>query len=497
MQVQRHVFDVRKRWATFGMKRVNALVAALTLALLLGSSVLGADPIIVTVAGDGTNGLGAEGVLATSTQLASPYGVAFDAAGNMYIADAGSNRIRKVNISDGKINTVAGTGTSGYLLAEDGGPATSAKLSAPTKVALDSSGNIYIADANNNRIRKVNASDGNISTVAGDGSASSGGDGNLATAAQVYGPYGVFVDASGNIFIAEKNGMRVRKVRASDSKIETVAGTGVGGYTLAEDGGPATSAKLNNPSGVFVDVSGTIYIADVFNNRIRKVEATTNTISTVAGCSNVGLYGGDGNLATSAFLNMPYDVSVDSSGNIFIADMSNYRIRKVDATTGNISTLAGDGTAANTGDNGPASAAQLDHPYGLCVVAGGVVYIADSGNDTIRKIYTPATSSTTTSVPVPQQEDRLYVYPHPMKCPGGNAVFKMKKGGKATLQVVNLRGQVVKEIVKDLAASDTASVPILCADVKDGVYLIIGELKYSDGTTGKLKPYKLIVAGGR
>ena len=223
------------------------------------------------------------------------------------------------------ITTYAGNGIAGY--AGDGGPATSAQLKPPEDVDVDSSGNIYIADTQNQRIRKVDAATGIIQTVAGTGSAGYNGDGGPATSAQLKAPSGVAIDSSGNIYIADTQNFRIRKVDAATGIIQTVAGTGVAGYS--GDGGPATSAQIKNPAVVAVDASGNIYIADTLNHRIRKVDAATGIIQTVAGTGVAG-YSGDGGPATSAQIKNPAVVAVDASGNIYIGDTDNHRIRKVD-----------------------------------------------------------------------------------------------------------------------------------------------------------------------
>jgi sugar lactone lactonase YvrE len=279
----------------------------------------------------------------------------------MYIADWGNNVVRKVTASTGFISTVAGIhGTAGYN--GDGAAATSAELNEPTGVAVDSSGNLYIADWANSRIRKVTVSTGNISTVAGNGTGGFSGDGAAATSAELWDPYGVAVDSAGNIYIADWGNHRIREVTVSTGKISTVAGNGTAGY--GGDGAAATSAKLNNPYGVAVDSSGNLYIADTVNNRVRKVTAGTGFISTVAGNGTAG-YSGDGAAATSAKLSSPRGVVVDSSGNIYIADYTNNRIRKVTVSTGFISTVAGTGTGSFSGDGAAATSATINGPVGI------------------------------------------------------------------------------------------------------------------------------------
>jgi sugar lactone lactonase YvrE len=323
---------------------------------------------INTVAGTGTAGYSGDGGPATSAQLCTPAGVAVDSSGNLYIGDTGNHRVRKVAVG-GTISTVAGTGTASY--SGDGSPAASAQLNYPTGVAVDSSGNLYIADEFNHRIRKVTPG-GTISTVAGTGTAGYSGDGSPATSAQLNYPYGVAVDSNGNLYIADDGNHRIREV-ASGGTISTVAGTGTAGYS--GDGGQATSAKLYSPTGVAVDSSGNLYIADHQNNRVRKV-ATDGTISTVAGTGTAG-YSGDGGSATSAQLDYPTGVAVDSSGNLYVGDFYNNRVRKVTAG-GTISTVAGTGTAGYSGDGGPAASAQLNAPSSVAVDAAGRIYVADS-----------------------------------------------------------------------------------------------------------------------
>jgi uncharacterized protein (TIGR03437 family) len=326
--------------------------------------------VLTLVAGNGSVGFSGDNGPATSAQLNNPSGVAVDSSGNLYIADSGNARIRKV--SGGVITTVAGGGSSGFF---DTGPATSAQLWAPGGIALDSNGNLYFCDTalfGYGLIRKV--SGGVITTVAGGGS-SGLGDNGPATSAQLYMPTGVAVDSAGNLYIADAINYRVRKV--TNGVIATVAGNGTQGFS--GDNGPAASAQLSGPTGIAADSAGNLYIADSGN--IRKV--SNGVIATVAGNGTQG-FSGDNGPATSAQLYLPWGVAVDPAGNLYIADTYNSRIRKV--TNGVITTVAGNGTQSFSGDNGPATSARLYGSHAVAAGPDGSVYIADSSNNRIRKV---------------------------------------------------------------------------------------------------------------
>ncbi len=347
--------------------------------------------VITTVAGTGVQGYQGDGGLATSAWLSQPQGLAVDLAGDIFFADSPNFRIREVTAA-GIINTVAGNGMVGETLAGnnigDGGPATSAEfgpahLPFMQGVAVDLSGNLYIADVGNFRVRKVDTS-GKITTVAGSGSPVSGGDGGLATSAGLMNPTGVAVDLFRNLYIADSSASRVRVVTPAGI-IKTLAGTGVAGYS--GDGGPAASAQISVPIGLAVDLQGNLYIAEggnvVDGPRIRKVD-TSGIISTVAGNGTIG-FSGDGGLATTAQLGGNLQgVAVDHAGNIYIADFDNYRVRKVN-TSGIITTVAGTGEIGGPGDGGFPANAQLQ-PCGIGLDSAGNLYISDTTDARIRKI---------------------------------------------------------------------------------------------------------------
>jgi len=337
-----------------------------------------ATGLINTVAGSASGGFGGDGGAATSAALNTPMGLAVDGAGHLYIADSQNNRIRKVDAGTQMISTVAGTGGSGF--SGDGGTATAAELKSPRGVAVSGAGDLYIADTNNYRVRRVAAGTQVISTVAGTGVAGFSGDGGLATAAQLVNPHGVAVDGAGHIYIADELSSHIRRIDAATQVIDSVAGTGAQGF--GGDGGAAMSASLHHPLGIAVDGTGHVYVADSGNGRIRRIDAAA-TITTVAGS---GVRNGDGAAAVAAQLSSPWDVATDGANNIYIADTSNHRIRKVDAATGQISTVAGSGTTGFSGDAGAATAAQLNQPRGVAVDGAGNIYIADTFNHRIRKV---------------------------------------------------------------------------------------------------------------
>jgi sugar lactone lactonase YvrE len=354
--------------------------------------VTAATGIISTIAGQlHSCGYSGDGGPATSAQLGFPLGVALDSSGNLYIADAGSQRIRVVSAATGNITTLAGNGTPGY--SGDGGAAISAELDEPASVALDAAGNVYIADSGNFRIREVTASSGIINTIAGDGTNGFSGDGGPATSAAIGDVTGIAADSAGDVFLADQNNQVVREVFKSTGIINTIAGNyllslGNGGYS--GDGGPATSALLNFPTGVAVSGSS-VYIADSGNYRVREV--TGGIINTVAGDGS-GTYSAFPVAAIHATLDNPSMATVDASGNLYIADTWNNVIRKIN-TSGVISTLAGNGQGGYSGDGGPATSAQLFLPGKAVADSAGDLYIADTFNCVVRKV-TAATGDIST-----------------------------------------------------------------------------------------------------
>jgi len=344
--------------------------------LLFPFVVCGQD--ISTYVGNGTAGCLGFGALATSANITDPLGCTFDILGNFYFCNQQCNMVCKVDAA-GIITTIAGPGTIGVI--GDGGPALTAYLNYPNTLAFDNSGNLYIADAGNYRIRKINMTTGIISTVAGVGSFGYGGDGGPATAATISGVNGICIDKHGNLYISDANNNRIRKVNINDT-ISTFAGTGIAGFS--GDGFAATNARINQPFDLKIDATGNLFFPDAGNKRIRKID-TLGIISTIAG-TGIGLYSGDDVPATAANFG-PYKIAIDSFENIYVSD-SNDRIREID-DEGIIHTIAGTGVLGYNGDGILADTAQLKDPSGIAVDRCGNVYFGDVGNARIRQVNLP------------------------------------------------------------------------------------------------------------
>ncbi len=344
--------------------------------LLLSASCFSQISVISTIAGNHTIGYTGDGFSALSATMHNPADITFDITGNFYIVDYSNNVVRKVN-NAGIISTFAGTGTVGY--SGDSGPATNAQFNTPAGICSDSYGNIYISDFDNNVVRKVNNS-GTISTFAGGGTGTTLS--GFATSVALSHPRGLATDRYGNIYIAVQGYNKICKVNTSGI-ISTIAGTG--GGTYGGDGAQATAAQLNYPNGIAIDSTGNIYIGDSYNNRVRKIN-TSGIISTVAG-NGTGTFAGDGTAATNASLWLPYSVAVNNAGEIYISDWQNSVVRKVNAS-GIISSFAGNNVAGYSGDGGAASAAKIYLPSGILFDSVGNLIFGDYGNNVIRKVNT-------------------------------------------------------------------------------------------------------------
>ena len=341
--------------------------------------------IITTVVGVAESGFSGDGGPAGEAFINQPFGMVMDGIGNLFLSDTLNNRIRKVEVTTDIITTLAGTGERGFV--GNGGPAAEAAVRSPLGLLVDSDGNLVLSDAGNHRIRKVDLTSGIISTLVGTGEAILSGDEGPATEAALNSPGGVARDQAGNLFIADRNDNRIRRVDASTGIITTVAGSGIfgpGTGTFSGDGGPATEATLNAPIDVTVDGEGHLFIADVPNYRIRRVDAVTGIITTVAGTGEIS-FSGDGGPAIEAGMD-PRRLTLDGAGNLLISDTDNHRIRRVDTNTGIITTVAGTGEKGFSGDGGPATEAALDTPHAVAVDVDGNLFIAAGFNHRIRKV---------------------------------------------------------------------------------------------------------------
>ncbi len=397
---------------------------------------------ITTVAGNGLIGEDGDGGPATAAKVNSPLGIAYDVLGNFYFTGNESNVIRKVNPA-GIISTFAGIGTAGY--SGDGGPASAAQFSGPQGISFDKYGNLFIADGDSGVIRKINTS-GIISTVAGTGKPGYSGDNGPATDAQLTTPSDVKVDTAGNIYIADFKTNVVRKVNKSGI-ITKIAGTGTAGYT--GDGGPATAATFDWPAAISLDSAGNLYIADYTNQVIRMINKK-DTVSTVVGAMGGG-FSGDGGPATAARLHGPWGITFDSSWNLFITDTYNNRIRKVNKSSGIITTVAGNGhedsathPGGYSGDGGPATAAALYWPAFVAIGSAGTFYITDESNHVVRKVDTSRPMNYLAVHQFAASENNIVILPNPNK---GTFTIKSSLNSKndadVSVEIRNMLGQVV------------------------------------------------------
>lgn len=411
---------------------------------------ISANGVITTVAGTDNAGFSGDGGPATSARLSLPKNVAIDQSQNLYIVDSGNNRIRKVG-TDGIITTVVGNGMAGF--AGDGGPAVGAQLNNPSAVAVGSDGSLYIADATNHRIRKVDPA-GTITTIGGNGSTQSGGDGGPAVSAALYGPQDVAVDMSGTVYFTQLDS-RVRKI-ATNGIISAVAGNGISGFS--GDGGPAVNALVGPAAGVDIDATGAIYIVDQANYRVRRITAD-GTINTIAGG-----YTGDGGPATNAFfrktlVKSPSELTVDRYGNIYISDRFGNRIRKV-TPAGTITTVAGSGVNGYSGDGGNADQAELRYPRGVGLDRDDNLYVVDQYNTRLRKVDAAGKIATIAG--------------------NGSADFIAVRPSSSSADIYNSTGIAVSQ-------SGTVYVPTLSCILKimqDGVIAVVAGATATTGYSG-------------
>jgi len=385
-----------------------------------------AQNVITTIAGNGTIGSTGDGGPGPLAELDQPSCVFVDNAGNVYIADQYNNKIRKVAATTGKITTIAGTIASGYN--GDTIAATSAQLSLPASVFITKQGYILIADCYNHRIRKIDTTTGMIYTICGTGTSGYSGDGGAAINAKISYPTCVIADTLGNIYFADYGNNCIRMILSTGS-ITTIAGKGTVGFF--GDAGLAINAKLSGPAAICFDHAGNLYIADGGNNRIRTVN-TSGIINTFAGNGSFG-FSGDGSPAINAEFKIPQSVFADATGNIYVADMGNNRIREIN-TAGNISTIAGNGTAGYTGEWGSPLSAELNAPIGVFVSNAGNLFIADKANNRVRKI------APSTRVKTVGQTTGIIISPNP-----NNGKFIVSGMKDTQFSIYNMAGNIIYE----------------------------------------------------
>ena len=335
--------------------------------------------VIATVAGTGGRGYSGDGGPAPAALLSEPFMCTFDAAGNLYIAEAMNHCVRRVDAITGVITTIAGTGAEGY--SGDGGPATTATFNQPYSLQVDANGDVYVVDRLNFVIRRIDAATGIITTVAGTGESGYGGDRGPGTQAQFREPNDCFLDGRGGLLIADVQDQRIRRLDLASGVIATFAGNGE--KQRSGDGRPATEAAILGARAVCMDGAGNTYIAEREGNGIRKVDAN-GIMSTLAGTGEFG-YTGDGGPALEATWGGPKAIRCDHAGNLLVVDTENHAIRRIDVITGIVTTIAG-GRLGGDGDGGPANAAGMDRPHGCDVDADGNIHIADSNNHRVRVV---------------------------------------------------------------------------------------------------------------
>jgi sugar lactone lactonase YvrE len=345
--------------------RLLLRVSLLSMALCLAPRLAGR---VETVAGTGEAGFAGDGGPAAQARLQEPFGVEIDARGDLYVADMANQRVRRVDARTGKITTVAGSGAKGYR--GDGGPATAAALNEPYGLALARDGSFFIVDRLNACVRRVDGKSGRIETVAGTGTPGYNGDGGPGTRAQLREPNGLALRGD-ELYIADVADQRVRRLDLKQGTITTFAGTGR--RATSGDNGPARDADLNGPRAVTLDRAGNLYIVEREGNRVRRVERQSGTITTVAGTGATG-YAGDGGPARQATFNGPKWICTDRDDNLYVVDTENHCVRRIDARTGRIDTVLG-GTATGQQPGG-----SLDRPHGACVDRRGTLYVADSSH---------------------------------------------------------------------------------------------------------------------
>ncbi len=428
--------------------------------------ITGETNVISNYCGNYTKGTSGIGGLASEAQLYQFNNVTVDRAGNMYVTDINNHKVYRIDAATGIINRVAGTGIKG-LNHGNGLPATAANIVAPTGVVTDTSGNFYFIE-NGMAVRKVNITTGIISRVAGGVQSGYSGDGGPATSARFNQANGLALDLAGNLYISDKGNHVIRKVSAATGIITTVAGSGTAGYS--GDGGLATGATMNEPNGVTVDRFGNIYISERLNSVIRRVDAITGNISTVAGIAGSAGFNGDNRPAVTAIISFPYGITTDKDGNVFFADQAIHRVRKITIATGIINTIAGNGSIIYNGDNIPPTTAGIFNPGSVCLDTAGNLYIGE--NFRIRKVIYNTGARMITNNPASTNiisNITTKMYPNPAH----ESVSVYVNGnlhGKTTITLTDMGGKTIATQQKEQNGAFTTTLPL--HQLPKGIYFV-------------------------
>ena len=395
----------------------------------------------------GSTNAGSNDGMSTAAGFNNPFGIATDGQGNLYVADAGNNEIRKISTETGEVTTIAGSIEAGLVNGAD----TSARFNYPTGVACDGQGNLYVADSYNNQIRRIVLATGAVTTLVGSGA--DGGSDGVGTAASFYHPCGIVADGQGNLYVAGGLNSAIRKVVIATGSVITIAGSSCTGSA----DGKGAAASFNYPSGVAIDGEGNLYVVDEGNNEIRKVVLATGMVSTIAGCTSWGFANGVG---SAAKFDAPYGITADGNGDLFVADGDNNQIRKVIIATGAVTTLTG--TKSEGANNGTGASVSFNNPKGIVSDASGNLYVADFGNNEIRVIgnlFTSVTNITETS--------SVSVYPNPAR-QNINLNFNIQNSSThATVRIIDITGKEVISVATEVT-NDKATVDV--NNLAPGVY---------------------------
>lgn len=450
---------------TYIIAKTISMKRSSLIALSIILSVQARSQTIMTIAGMG-QGTRIDSVAATASGLGVNYGKCITGPeGNLYIADGTHNVVRMVDKNTGIIYTIAGNGSDQYM--GDGGPATDAQFDDLKYIAFGPAGDLYISDEEHHRVRVVNMQTGIVTTFAGDGGFTFNGDGVPATSSSLASPTGLAFLQNGDLVIADKEMNRIRRVSASNNIITTICGNGTG--TNTGDGGPAIDATINMPEGICTDSADNIYIALPENDLVRMINATTGIITTIAG-NGTGGYSGDGGPASLAQLNGPCDVAADKNGHLYIADNFNHVVRRVNGLgiLGNISTVAGNGMAGFSGDGGPATAAKMDRVAGISVDSCDNLYISDRINRRVRRVtYNNcnllAVNMVTASRPIA-------VYPNP-----ASSMLTISSGEQMNeLTIYDVTGRIVlqKSVNSEQSTVNSDQVTVDVTGLLPGIYFV-------------------------